>query len=422
MSVTILLSMNSKRLSQRPLPHRIIARAIIAMVGIVYITMTSWSSSMQPYRELVLPDNAGVVLELSVERNGNNNFSALEVTSTSYLSANNGSSLLDEMVDDAGSKQDDNIQHPKVAGGGIQDNNNNNIDIVDPILWPIIQSGRKMYILNRLDRSGRVVGDMLYAHAFAYANNLTFAGTCWVQKGHFKDEIIQMLHELNWTQVLPLACPDGIEEKAKTFSYRGGNATELSPLILNADVYTVHSNFNPAWRAKIRGELMEHNEDIATDRTVDTLKPYEIAVHIRRGDISPCRGRYLPNSHFLSLIDQYTPSEQELNGRTVHVTIFSESDSFEPFDEFLERGYTVELDTPNLVDVWIPLATADVAIISRSFFPMIPAMLNPNIVVSTHYSAFEPLEGWNVVDEALTVRSEREGSELKMQCKNSKVP
>jgi hypothetical protein len=125
---------------------------------------------------------------------------------------------------------------------------------------------------------------------------------------------------------------------------------------------------------------------------------------------------------FLSLIDQYTPTEQELNGRTVHVTIFSESDSFEPFDEFLEHGYSVELDTPNLVDVWIPLATADVIILSRSFFPMIPAMLNPNIVVSTYYSAFEPLEGWKIVDEALTVQSEREASELKKQCGSSKVP
>ena len=35
---------------------------------------------------------------------------------------------------------------------------------------------------------------------------------------------------------------------------------------------------------------------------------YEIAVHLRRGDVSPCTHarRYLPNSHYLALIDQYT--------------------------------------------------------------------------------------------------------------------
>jgi hypothetical protein len=415
------------RLPQRPLPHRIMARAIIAMVGFVYITMASWSSSMQPYRELKQPDNAGVVLESSVERNGNKNLSALEVKSTAYLATNNGTSLLDEMVDDAGSKQDDNIQHPKAVSGGIQNNNNNNnnvdnIDNVDPILWPIIQSGRKMYVLNRRDRSGRVVAEMLYAHAFAFANNLTYAGMCWAQKGQHDQEVFDLLHALNWTKVLPIACPDGIENKTKTFNFRNGNVTELSPLILDANVFKIHANFNPAWRARIRGELMEHNEDIAADRADGTLKPYEIAVQIRRGDISPCRVRYLPNSHFLSLIDQYTPTEQELNGRTVHVTIFSESDSFEPFDEFLERGYSVELDTPNLVDVWIPLATADVIILSRSFFPMIPAMLNPNIVVSTFLSSFRPLEGWNVVDDALTARSESEAGELRNQCRNATVP
>jgi hypothetical protein len=421
-SVLTLPLMSNQQLSQRLLP-RILGRAIIALAIFAFVTVAFWSTALQSYRKLAQPGNVRVILKPSVENKSANYSSILEVSSTAYLATNNGTSSAssNEIVDDAHPEQDDNVQHPKVIGG-IQNNNLNNIDNVDPILWPIIQSGRKMYILNRLDRSGRVVGDMLYAHAFAFANNLTFAGTCWLQKGLFKDEIIQMLHELNWTQVLPLACPNGIEEKAKTFRYRGGNATELSPLILNADVYTVHSNFNPAWRAKIRGELMEHNEDIAADRTVDTLKPYEIAVQIRRGDISPCRVRYLPNSHFLSLIDQYTPTEQELNGRSVHVTIFSESDSFEPFDEFLERGYSVELDTPNLVDVWIPLATADVIILSRSFFPMIPAMLNPNTVVSTYYSAFEPLDGWKVVDEALTVQSEREASELKKQCGSSKVP
>jgi hypothetical protein len=429
-SVIVLPLKNNQQLTQRLLP-RIIGRAIIALAIFAFTTITFWSTSLQSYRKLAQPGNVRVILKPSVESNSTHSFSILEVSSTAYLATNNGTSSASshEIVDDAHPKQDDNVHHPKVVGGGIQDNNLNNnnnnvdnIDNVDPILWPIIQSGRKMYILNRRDRSGRVVAEMLYAHAFAFANNLTYAGTCWAQKGQHDQEVFDLLHALNWTKVLPIACPDGIENKTKTFNFRNGNVTELSPLILGADVFKIHSNFNPAWRAKIRGELMEHNEDIAADRADGTLKPYEIAVQIRRGDISPCRVRYLPNSHFLSLIDQYTPTEQELNGRTVHVTIFSESDSFEPFDEFLERGYSVELDSPNLVDVWIPLATADVIILSRSFFPMIPAMLNPNIVVSTFLSSFRPLEGWNVVDDALTARSESEAGELRNQCRNATAP
>jgi hypothetical protein len=219
-SVITLPLMSNQQLLQRLLP-RIIGRAIIALAIFAFVTLTFWSTSLHSDRKLAQPGNVRVILKPSVENKSTKFFSILEVSSAAYLATNNGTSSAssNEIVVDAHPEQDDNVQHPKVVGGNQNNNDIDNIDNVDPILWPIIQSGRNMYILNRLDRSGRVVGDMLYAHAYAYANNLTFAGTCWLQKGRFKDEIIHMLHELNWTQVLPLACPDGIEEKAKTFRW-----------------------------------------------------------------------------------------------------------------------------------------------------------------------------------------------------------
>jgi hypothetical protein len=273
---------------------------------------------------------------------------------------------------------------------------------VDPILRPIIESGGTFYILNRRDRSGRVVGDMLYAHAFAFANNLTYGGLCWIQ-GRYKDEIFSLMEDLKWGNVLPLACPEGVdvEKYAKTYLPNEQNATEISPLILNTDVYKIHSNFKPEWVQKISKDLvdpffMEKEEMMQSKRKP---KPFEIAVHVRRGDIEPCHfsSRYLPNSYYLDIIDRYAPKENELDGRPLSITIYSESDSYESFDEFVERGYTLDLDTPKLGDVWRALSTADVAILSSSYFSVIPAIINPNIVIMPEYSQFEALEGWGVV-------------------------
>jgi hypothetical protein len=273
---------------------------------------------------------------------------------------------------------------------------------VNPILRPIIESGGKFYILNRRDRSGRVVGDMLYAHAFAFANNLTYGGLCWIQ-GRYKDEIYSLMDDLKWGKVLPLACPKDvdIEKFAKKYSPNEQNATEISPLILNTDVYKIHSNFKHEWVQKISKDLvdqffMEKEEKL---KSQSKTKPFEIAVHVRRGDIEPCKfsSRYLPNSYYLDIIDRYTPDEDELNGRPLKITIYSESDSYESFDEFIERGYTLDLDTPKLGDVWRALSTADVAILSPSHFSVIPAIINPNIVIMPEYSQFEALEGWGLI-------------------------
>jgi hypothetical protein len=90
------------------------------------------------------------------------------------------------------------------------------------------------------------------------------------------------------------------------------------------------------------------------------------------------------------------------------VTIFSESESYEPFTVFEERNYSVQLDT-DLSIVWKSLMTADVAILSRSSFSFAPALLNPNTVV---YSPFwhQPVArpGWEVVNETVMNESRRE--------------
>ena len=283
----------------------------------------------------------------------------------------------------------------------------------DPLLEPVLRAG-KLYSIGRKDRSGSVISDMLYAHAFAFAHNVTYAGACFTVKGLPKKDTRHLLQELHWNSILPFACPPGVDSSLNLFK---PNATELSPLMLNDDVYRFNMRenyFTPAWRASIQKIVMtEHSAVHSAERRND--KSYEIAVHVRRGDVSPCTyvRRYLHNEHYLKLIDQFTPTPEERENRPVHVTIYSESDSFESFDVFQQRGYTLELDTKDLAVVWKALATADLVILSRSYFSFVPAAVNPNTVVATDFFEFQPLPGWQRVDQALVKETDREIQKMK---------
>ena len=109
-----------------------------------------------------------------------------------------------------------------------------------------------------------------------------------------------------------------------------------------------------------------------------------MAVHVRRWDVSPCTERYkytryLPNKYFLEILDQYIDNYNN-NNMNIDVTIYSESKTVEPFDDFSHRGYNVELDT-NLAVVWKQFASADILISSISQFNIVPASFSDGLVV-----------------------------------------
>lgn len=87
-----------------------------------------------------------------------------------------------------------------------------------------------------------------------------------------------------------------------------------------------------------------------------------MALHLRRGDITPCNDLYTfrcnPNSFALGLLDKYIPKNVT---SVANVTIFSQSDTVEPFKDFRERGYKLALDT-DLGDTWEEMVDADLFI------------------------------------------------------------
>jgi hypothetical protein len=260
-----------------------------------------------------------------------------------------------------------------------------------------------MYSMCRLDRSGSFILEMLHALAFAFHNNLTYAGNCCVSSGIPREDTVNLLKNLQWDKILPFACPDGVDSMKYNFHWPLPNATEISPLILNGNVFRKNFNFQPTWRESIRKELLQQiqisnaNDTDVAMTTNDT--PYEIVVHVRRGDATPCTNlthvqrRYLPNSYYMSLVEQYTPTAQELNGRSVHVTIYSESDSFEVLDAFAQLGYNVQNWIQKTWRMYgVPSPTRTLLYCPVVSYLWSQPRSNPNIVVATKF--YYLLEGW----------------------------
>jgi len=153
--------------------------------------------------------------------------------------------------------------------------------------------------------------------------------------------------------------------------------------------------------------MSEHAPMVNTNN-LTTNKEINIAVHIRRGDVTLCtdnaRRRYFTNSHYLRLLDDLVAN---LTG-PYKVTIYSESEitklkrykQYENFDEFVERNYTLSLDD-KLEDVWRAFVEADILVMAKSSFSLVPAILRYNrsgVIFPPHKFA-TPLPHWHVLDD-----------------------
>jgi hypothetical protein len=261
-------------------------------------------------------------------------------------------------------------------------------------------STRRMYSVARYDRSGSVVHDMLRAHAYAFSQNQTYSGACVCcrkQRRAVKQRPTTkaLLEGLGLTSALNYECPEPGNEH----------------LIVNANVYAHNkmelvSPWSRKWQQNILSQLNVSVPQTTKQQNNET-EILTIAVHIRRGDVEPCRfpARYLPNSHYLRLIQEYTPpTSSSSKHQRVQVSIYSESNSLEPFDDFVARNYSVWLDT-DLPTVWRGIMTADVVILSKSSFSFVPALLNPTGTIVYTPNGENPPIHWSLVPENLLKQS-----------------
>jgi hypothetical protein len=326
------------------------------------------------------------------------------------------------------------------------------------------------YSPGRPDRSGAIVHDMLFAHAYIYDTNQNqndiygvYGGCCGSRINSLNDTY-QLLLDLHWNKILKFDCPPPISLQNRTTN--DTTSTDIFDddkyILLNPKLYRQYdvNIFKPEWRdyfiqlisvhtlqQKTNNSLSttgnatsgsdvnenyeyndrytpsdavalyNNNHEIVHDVPVLPIQ-YSIAVHIRRGDVNPCqyKERYLPNSHYLQLIQQYisilssssttTTTKRteslptELMRENIAVTIYSESESLEIFQHY---NFTLSLDDA-LSTVWLALSTAHVAILSKSSFSYVPAIINPNRVVYTPFR-HGPMKQWDVVSDTIVSQS-----------------
>lgn len=274
----------------------------------------------------------------------------------------------------------------------------------------------------REDGSGATIQDMLMAHAYVFSLNLPssttkyiYGGACKKAKSTISSKSHEnLLKEMGLLKALPIYsnCNTLI---AKTLAKPDEN-TEFRKM-WDSNEYRQYDVelFTEQWREYILGQDRKGKEG---------SNMYRIAVHIRRHDVGFCnqfRNRYLPNAHYLGLIDRYMEKARNnpaLADRTIQVEIYSTKQSAEPWAPFQERGYQMHLDT-SLSDVWTGLMTADVLIISKSSFSFVPGILNRHGTVV--YTPFwhKPMSHWDVVDEAFLNKTDAVMQSLVNGCKET---
>ena len=227
---------------------------------------------------------------------------------------------------------------------------------------------------------------MLMAHAFAYQEEVLYGGAC-IESNHsvpYLTDQTKLIQMLGLGEELPFACPTdrhGMIRKREDY------------FVLDTDV------FSKNWKMYIESRM-----DIGERETTKSPgDPLQVNVHIRRGDVTPCSRsatepqRYLPNAYYLALIDDYVPKIAK--GRPLNITIYSETHSYESWDVFRDRGYRLALGT-DVAQTWRSFLTADVLILSKSSFSLVPAIFNPNVIIYTPFW-HKPLPEWTVVPKSM---------------------
>lgn len=252
----------------------------------------------------------------------------------------------------------------------------------------------------RSDRTGAALLDMMRAHAWCMQQGEEYGGACIYNDGSENVVHKEMIEFLGLNNVLKFACPD----RGNTSHVMLSNTLYLLPPMLEL--------FSSKWIAIMREYS---HSSLPKPNKKNDQEVYQVAVHVRRGDVSPCnwdqttvttiddnnrtcqphRSRYLPNQHYLQIIDRYAP-------KGANVTIYTESEQpAESLDDFKNVSLYVD---GSLKTVWGDMLRSDMLILSKSTFALIPAIVAQKesqrvlftpVSIETGYSK---IPGWETVD------------------------
>jgi hypothetical protein len=277
------------------------------------------------------------------------------------------------------------------------------------------------YSTMRMDSPGNTIHDMMLAHAYTYMlqneekkkwkrtwrgdqtqNTFTYAGACVPQKSQMSVGVKNMLYSVGLNSALRVRCPDQNPNSKAT------------PVLLNDKLYrwTDSKLFTDDWIENFisQSDITDMNSEYINPLRKKRLghrpkKHLKMIVHMERGIVDPCNwpSKYLTNDHYMRLIEEYSPSNA-----TVSVTIYTDVDTTEPMDLFLARNYTVKRIPPLLGPAWRDMMIADIFIMSRSAFSLVPALFNPNQIIYTPFKHSKPpTKNWISVPQKYVEQSDK---------------
>lgn len=274
--------------------------------------------------------------------------------------------------------------------------------------------GPPLYTHTRMDRAGMIITEMLNAYAYCVQTNRIYGGSCPPPNQptpQFEGEAKKILQKIGLS-----ADEDDGPEKLSTLSpplrfVAECPKNESQGIMLEREKYhslIMRKIWTPAFVRHMHSLVRVNSSQLPYSDA--PRPPYVVAVHVRRGDVHPCHhtGRYLPDSHYIKLLDMHLPVEYR--NKSLHrVYVFSESLSYENWTLFTESDYNVQLVLDSELDiVWQTMITADLVLLSRSTFSMAPAMLNCfGTVVYTRFPRASLLS-WETAPEKLVEESEAE--------------
>jgi hypothetical protein len=282
----------------------------------------------------------------------------------------------------------------------------------------------------RADRSGAVLEDMLLAHAHSFYNNLTYGGACATEPLPHRASHDQLIRLLGLQHILKFACPAAVAavgENASSSSFVSGRHGDPP----------MHRRFNtrifrPEWLAVVRGEHVRHRTFVSpppTPRQSGT-RTESVVIHIRRGDVSLCdpvtADRYLPNQHYVSLIESLLRNRMGDGGVPLSIEVYSEEHSEPEGWEGLLQQISPIVDHHRLslyVNAsaslaWSRMIQADVLVLSKSSFSFVPAIFTAAKEVLYTPFWLDPLPNWTIVDENLMQTTRRANLRLRHELCN----
>lgn len=271
----------------------------------------------------------------------------------------------------------------------------------------------KFYADPRPDRTGRQLFRFVDLDAYAYKEGGVAAGIC-----PYPDERIQEKHRYHDEHINEATTMRALEYMGldKMFAYACPDPEELKTgeavLLPDTEFYTKGLYYTPEWHADFLARIDSHL--IREPQRPNDRK--KVAVHIRRGDITPCAHshRYLPNSFYHEAIEKYLPphcGESILDN--CKVTIYTEHGGLESLQTFIDLGYNVNVGS-SLGKVLYDFVTADVLFAGSSSFSYVPGLMNSGHVIINARSEFKAVENFETIglESDLMKRAEMEKDQL----------